>query len=340
MQSVLVTGGAGYIGSHACKALASAGYRPVTIDNLCLGHREFVRWGPLVEADIRNVHAVVDTIRKYDIAAVMHFAAFAYVGESVVDPEKYYDNNVRGILTVLSAMRQTDVQRLIFSSTCATYGSPDTSPIDEATITRPVNPYGRSKLTCETIIEDFAAAYQLRRVVLRYFNASGADAEAIIGEKREIETRLIPRAMMFLQGHIRDFAVFGADFPTLDGTAVRDYIHVSDLACAHILALKYLLDGGTGGTFNLGTGQGHSVKQVLAMIARITGRKFPMITGERRPGDPPILVADGRMARAALGFVPRYSDLDTIVGTAWQWHSRAHPARLGDAEAVLVSEAA
>jgi UDP-arabinose 4-epimerase len=324
MQNVLVTGGAGYIGSHVCKMLSAAGYRPIALDDLCLGHREFVQWGALVEADVRDRDAVIRTIYDYDVVAVMHFAAHAYIGESISDPAKYYDNNVSGLLALLDAMRATDTKRLVFSSTCAVYGEPDVLPIVETTPTQPINPYGRSKLVCETILRDFATAYGMQAVVLRYFNASGADPDATIGENRRIETRLIPRAMMFLQGYLDDFAVFGADYPTPDGTSVRDYIHVNDLADAHVLALQYLIAGNVG-TFNLGTGHGYSVKQVLATISQASGRRFSPITGARRPGDPPSLVADGRLAQQILGFRPRHSDLETIITTAWRWHQRAHP---------------
>jgi UDP-arabinose 4-epimerase len=326
MQNILVTGGAGYIGSHACKALAMAGLRPVAIDNLCLGHRTFVKWGPLLEADIRNTEAVINAIRMYNVAGVLHFAAFAYVGESVTNPSKYYENNITGTLSILAAMRETGLKKFVFSSTCAVYGSPDGTPITERTQTKPVNPYGRSKLACETVIADYAAAYGLEPVVLRYFNASGAEPLYGIGENRLIETHLIPRAMMALQGYIPDFQVFGSDFPTPDGTAIRDYIHVSDLAEAHILALKYLFAGGAPGTFNLGIGKGYSVKQVLDAISVVADRGLNAPSGARRAGDPAELVADTRLARRVLGFTPKQSDLHSIVESAWQWHSMMHPS--------------
>jgi UDP-arabinose 4-epimerase len=325
MQHVLVTGGAGYIGSHACKVLAASGYVPVTIDDLCLGHREFVRWGPLVEADIRNTDAVTHAIRTFNIVGVMHFAAFAYVGESVTNPSKYYENNIAGTLSVLAAMQRTALRKIVFSSSCAVYGSPATPIISEQTATEPVNPYGRSKLMCETILTDYVAAYQLERVALRYFNASGDDPDGDVGEDRDIETHLIPRAMMALQGYISDFEVFGSDFPTHDGTAVRDYIHVSDLADAHILALRYLLNGGTGGVFNLGVGRGYSVKEVLDTIAAVSGRALISPAGGRRAGDPAELVADATLARDVLGFTPKYSDIGMIIQTAWHWHTKTHP---------------
>jgi UDP-glucose-4-epimerase GalE len=325
MRNVLVTGGAGYIGSHACNALAASGFQPIVIDDLCFGHRRFVKWGPLVEADIRDTQVVAEAIRDYHAVGVIHFAGFAYVGESVTDPRRYYENNVMGTLSVLAAMRQTKLSKIVFSSTCAVYGSPERTPICERTSTVPVNPYGRSKLVCETILADYAAAYGIQSVVLRYFNASGADPSSGIGEQRRSETHLIPRPMMALQGHIHDFEVFGTDFPTPDGTAIRDYIHVGDLAEAHVLALRHLLGSGNSGTFNLGAGKGYSVGEVLTTIAEVTGRSLKVATGARRQGDPPELVADTTLARAVLGFKATRSDLRTIVESAWQWHTVTHP---------------
>ena len=327
-EKILVVGGAGYIGSHACKALAAAGYTPVVFDNLCLGHRDFVRWGPLVEGDIRDAAAVEAAIRDHDCQAVMHFAAFAYVGESVTDPAKYYANNVTGTLGLLEGMRNANCDKLVFSSTCAVYGEPTRLPITEDTATSPVNAYGRSKLMCETILTDYSTAYDLNFTALRYFNASGDDADSEIGELRDLETHLIPRALMALQGYIEDFQIFGSDFPTPDGTAIRDYIHVSDLADAHVAALQRLLNGATGGSiFNLGVGHGYSVGEVLAMITAVTGQSLPAPKGDRRPGDPAQLVADAAKARDELGFAPRHSDLRNIIETAWRWHQRAHPKR-------------
>jgi UDP-arabinose 4-epimerase len=319
--NVLVTGGAGYIGSHACKALADADFCPVTIDNLCLGNREFVRWGPLITVDIRHVDAMADTIRSYQAVGVMHFAAFAQVGESVSDPLKYYENNVQGTLALLTAMRQTGLRKIVFSSSCAVYGSPSVTPISEQTPTQPVNPYGRSKLMCETILTDFVAAYGFERIALRYFNACGADPKAGIGESPGTATRLITRAILAMLGRVDDFVVNGSDFPTPDGTAVRDYIHVSDLADAHVVALRHLLDGHTGDCFNLGTGKGYSIKEVLNVIAQATNRSFTASTGPRRPGDPAELVADANLVRKKLGFAPKRSDIRTIVNDAWQWHT-------------------
>jgi len=324
-QNVLVTGGAGYIGAHACKALRQAGFQPVALDNLGLGQRDFVKWGPLVEADVRDRARVVQALREYDIAAVIHFAALSLVGESVSEPAKYYDNNVLGTFSLLEAMREAGVGKLVFSSTCAVYGEPAVTPITEATPKAPINPYGRAKLACEAMIEDYARAYGWGAAILRYFNAAGADPDGEIGEQREIETHLIPRALMALQGHITNFAVFGGDYPTPDGSAIRDYIHVSDLADAHVLALRRLLDGKGGGAFNLGSGRGDSVVEVLETIRRITGRPLPAPVGGRRAGDPAVLLADTSLARDVLGFDPRRSDLDSIVGDAWRWIQRAYP---------------
>ena len=326
-RSVLVCGGAGYVGGHACKALSRAGFQPVVFDNLSTGHSGFVRWGPLVHGDIRDAGAVARAIRAHGCAAVLHFAARAYVGESVADPAAYYDTNVAGTLSLLAGMREARCDLLVFSSTCAIYGEPPEMPIRETTRPDPVNPYGASKLMAERILADYGAAYGLRSVALRYFNASGADEEGEIGELRDPETHLIPRAMMALQGHLAGFAVFGADFDTPDGTAVRDYVHVADLADAHVTALGLLLGGHAGRAFNLGTGRGHSVAEVLRAIERVTGERLPRATGARRPGDPATLVADPSRARAELGFRPLRSGLDEIVRTAWAWHLRAHPRR-------------
>jgi UDP-arabinose 4-epimerase len=286
-----------------------------------------VRWGPLVQADLHDTSTIADTIRQHDCVAVLHFAAFALVGESVTDPAKYYDNNVAGTLSLLAGMRAAGCDAFVFSSTCAIYGQPAQLPIVEDTRPDPINPYGASKLMVERILTDFRPAYGLRSIALRYFNACGADPDSEIGEMRDPETHLIPRAMMALQGHIADFAVFGSDFETPDGTPIRDYVHVADLADAHVAALRHLLSGGPGGVFNLGTGRGHSVREVLDAIEREAGERLPDVTGPRRAGDPAVLVADPARARSELGFDPRLSDLATIVRTAWAWHCRMHPRR-------------
>lgn len=321
---ILVTGGAGYIGAHVCKALSIAGFLPVAFDNLSTGHRSFVKWGPLIEGDVREADKVRDAIESTKAAAVMHFAASAYVGESVVDPLKYFENNVSGTTALLKGMVAAGCLKIVFSSTCAVYGQPDVMPIREHTPTRPINSYGTSKLMAENILEYCRNALGLNYMALRYFNACGADPDGDVGELRDPETHLIPRAMMYLLGHVGDFRIFGSDFDTPDGSAIRDYIHVSDLADAHVAALRLLLGEGGTYTFNLGTGQGHSVRDVLDAISAVSKRTLPALCGARRPGDPAVLVADASYARSELQFEPKLSSLKTIVETAWAWHCRAH----------------
>ncbi|HEY5131833.1 MAG TPA: UDP-glucose 4-epimerase GalE [Bradyrhizobium sp.] len=323
--TILVTGGAGYIGSHCCRALAAAGYHPVTYDNLSTGHRSFVT-GSLVTGDLSDRAALDRTFAQHDIVAVMHFAASTLVGESVADPQKYYRNNVTGTLSLLEAMREAGCSRLVFSSTGAVYGNTDSRALPESYPCAPINPYGASKWMVERILADYRSAYGLGAFCLRYFNASGADPSGGIGELRDNETHLIPRAMMALQGHIGDFAVFGDDYDTPDGTAIRDYIHVTDLAAAHVLALRLLMQGHSGGAFNLGTGAGFSVRQILGAIAAETGREVRLVK-PRRSGDPAYLVADPAAAREALKFRATHSDLATIIRTAWAWHQKAHPLK-------------
>jgi UDP-arabinose 4-epimerase len=324
-RAILVTGGAGYVGAHTCKALHRAGYTPVVFDNLSTGHESFVRWGPLIPGDIRDADAVRHAISAHQVEAVLHFAASAYVGESVANPQKYYENNVAGSLSLLGAMLEAGCRSIVFSSSCAIYGEPETLPIGETTRHNPVNPYGASKAMVERILCDYQKAHNISAIALRYFNASGADPEGEVGELRDPETHLIPRAMMAIQGYIEDFAVFGTDYPTPDGTAIRDYIHVSDLAEGHVAAVQRLLGGGEGGAINLGTGRGYSVKQVLDAIAAETGERLSVTTAPRRQGDPPVLVADASLSQTELGFTPLLSDLKTIVQSAWAWHCRAHP---------------
>jgi UDP-glucose-4-epimerase GalE len=326
-ETVLVVGGAGYVGAHTCKALRRAGYMPLVFDNLFTGHQAFVQWGPFVQGDIKDTNAVFGVIRSGKVEAVLHFAASAYVGESITDPQKYYENNVVGTLSLLRGMLDAGCSKLVFSSSCAVYGEPKELPIREATLQAPVNPYGASKMMVERILSDYARAYALDSIALRYFNASGADPEGEIGELRDPETHLIPRAMMALQGYISDFTIHGCDYDTPDGTPIRDYVHVSDLADAHIAALRRLLAGQPGGAFNLGTGRGYSVKAVLDAIAAETGESLAVVTGSRRPGDPAVLVADASLARSELGLEPSLSDLTTIIRTAWAWHRRAHPKK-------------
>lgn len=323
-KRVLVVGGAGYIGSHCCKALATAGYLPVCYDNFSTGHRGFIKWGPAIEGELHDQSHLADSIKQHRAVAVLHFAASSLVGESVRDPEKYYRNNVEGTLSLLRAMRQADCKTLVFSSSGAVYGESQQQFIKETEPLRPVNPYGRTKLMIEEILADFQRAYALAPACLRYFNASGADLSGEIGEDHEPETHLIPRAVLAVQGRVDDFAIYGDDYDTPDGTAIRDYIHVMDLADAHVLALKYLLSGGPGSCFNLGTGRGHSVKQILQQVDAEAGKDTSFAIRPRRHGDPPVLVADPTRAREVLGFVPKYSDLATIIGSAYRWHESFH----------------
>ena len=319
-MNILVTGGAGYIGSHTCKALAAAGFTPITYDNLRSGHRRAVKWGPLEEGDLADGARLAAVIAKYAPQGVIHFAASSAVGESVADPGGYYRNNVAGSLTLLEAMRDHGVGALVFSSTCAVYGAPQKDLMPESHPLVPINPYGASKLMIERMIEDFAAAHGLRFARLRYFNAAGADPEGEIGEAHEPETHAIPLALLTALGRRPHFDVFGDDYPTPDGSAVRDYIHVGDLAAAHVLALRRLLDGGASMTLNLGTGQGHSVLALVAVVERVTGKTLSVRRTARRPGDPSRLVADASAAMSELGWRPAMPGLEAIVATAWNWH--------------------
>lgn len=317
---VLVTGGAGYVGSHACKALANAGYQPVTVDNFVGGSPEAVHWGPCYRSDVGDREAVERVIRIHSIDAVLHFAAFAYVGESMRDPGRYFANNVSQSLALLEAMRSTGVRRIVFSSSCATYGCPVDVPISEATPQRPVNPYGESKAMVERMLRWYGECHDFQWVALRYFNAAGADPDGEIGEAHNPETHLVPLAIAAALRGGPALQVFGSDYATVDGTAVRDYVHVSDLADAHVLALRYLEHGGRSDAFNLGTGRGHTVRQVLAAVERVGGRSVPTRVVERRAGDPPVLVAAPERAGAELSWKPTRSELSTIVRTAWDWH--------------------
>lgn len=323
MKTILVTGGAGYIGSHVCKALAAGGYLPVTFDNLIYGHRSAVQWGPLVEGDILDRDALDRAFGEFRPLAVMHFAAFAYVGESVTDPGKYYRNNVAGSLTLLEAMRDRQISQLVFSSTCATYGVPRVTPITEDHPQQPVNPYGASKQMIEQILRDFDIAHGIRSIALRYFNAAGADPTGAIGEDHTPETHLIPLILDAAAGVRPDITIFGDQYPTHDGTCVRDYIHVSDLAQAHLLALRALESGHPSCAYNLGNGRGFSVKQVIDVAQAITARPIPVRIGAARSGDPPHLVGDATRIRNELGWVPEYPDLPSIIESAWRWHQRA-----------------
>jgi UDP-glucose-4-epimerase GalE len=320
-KTVLVTGGAGYIGSHACKALARAGYKPVVYDNLSRGHRAAVRWGPLVEGDIADRAGVAAALDQHRASAVMHFAAYAYVGESVGDPATYYRNNLLGSLALFDAMRDVGVDRIVFSSTCATYGTPASTPIRETAPQLPVNPYGETKLAIERALHWYGQAYGLRSVSLRYFNAAGADPDGEIGEMHDPETHLVPLVLQTALGDRSHLDVYGTDYPTPDGTAIRDYIHVQDLADAHLRAFEHLGAGKQSAALNLGTGHGHSVREVVRVAEAVGGRPVRCRDTARRPGDPPALVADPSLAAELLGWRARMSDLETIVRTALAWHT-------------------
>ncbi|MFB3922743.1 MAG: UDP-glucose 4-epimerase GalE [Terriglobia bacterium] len=319
---VLVTGGAGYIGSHTAKALAKAGHEVVVLDNLSSGHRWAVKWGPCVEGDLADAAVLRTALKAYGIDAVMHFAASIQVGESVRDPKKYFWNNVVNTLRLLDAMLEAGVAHIVFSSSAAVYGKPEKVPIPEEHPTRPVNPYGDTKLMMERALEHYGAAYGLRWAALRYFNAAGADAEGELGEEHEPETHLIPLVIKAALGKRPFVEVFGTDYATPDGTAIRDYIHISDLADAHVKALQYLARGGESIALNLGTGRGHSVREVIAAVARLANGQVPTRDAPRRPGDPPVLVADPSRAMSVLDWKPQCPGLDRIVESAWRWHGR------------------
>ncbi|MDX2230518.1 MAG: UDP-glucose 4-epimerase GalE [Leptolyngbyaceae cyanobacterium bins.349] len=325
--TILVTGGAGYIGSHAVLALQEAGYEVVVLDNLVYGHRELVEQGlkvELVVGDTRDRALLDQLFATRNIAAVMHFAAYAYVGESVTEPDKYYQNNVVGTLTLLDAMRAAGIDKFVFSSTCATYGVPHTVPIPEDHPQQPINPYGMTKLMVEKILQDYDRAYHFRSVRFRYFNAAGADPNGRLGEDHNPETHIIPLVLLTALGQRESVSIFGTDYPTPDGTCIRDYIHVTDLAQAHVLGLEYLLKGGETTVFNLGNGNGFSVKEVIETARQVTGREIAAIECPRRPGDPPALVGGSDRARQVLGWNPQYADLQQILTHAWNWHQSRH----------------
>ena len=324
-MKVLVTGAAGYVGSHACKALARRGLQPVGLDNLERAGLRHLPWGPLEIADIRDRAALDAILRRHRPEAVMHFAAWPTSANPWPSPVAITGNNVLGSLTLLESLRAAGVGRFVFSSTCATYGIPDRLPIAEDDPQAPINPYGSSKLMVERILADFDRAHGLRSVALRYFNAAGADPDGEIGECHEPETHAIPLAIEAALGRRQRFQVFGTDYPTPDGTAIRDYVHVSDLADAHVRALEYLVAGGSSTAFNLGTGRGHSVLEVVAAVEAETGRRVPLERAERRPGDPAVLVAQAARARTTLGWTPAFTDLREIVRTAVAWERRRAP---------------
>ena len=328
MKHILVVGGAGYIGSHTSKLLAKRGYVPVVLDNLIRGHRRAVKFGPFVEGSMTNADLVRKIFSDYPVSAVMHFAAFAYVGESMDNPAMYYQNNVANTLTLLEIMVERNVNHFIFSSSCSIYGEPDETPITEDQPKRPMSPYGRSKLMVEHILDDFEWAYGLKSVCLRYFNAAGADSDGELGEEHDPETHLIPVVLKTALGKHPHVNIFGDDYPTPDGTGIRDYIHVEDLTEAHVLALEKLLAGAPSAKYNLGTERGYSVKQVIATAERIAGREIPVKIVERRTGDPAVLIASSKKANEELGWKAQMPDLEAIMESAWNWH-RNHPDGYG-----------
>ncbi len=337
MRRILVTGGAGYIGSHTAKLLAQQGFEPLVLDNLSMGHHRAVRYGPLVVGDLADSNLVQRVMRDYRIEAVLHFAALAYVGESMVSPERYFRNNVANTLNLIEAMLECGVRNIVFSSTCATYGVPRSLPMTESHPQVPVNPYGESKLFIEKALRWNGEAHGLNSVALRYFNAAGADPDGELGEDHTPETHLIPLVIEAALGRRASVDIYGAGYPTPDGTAVRDYVHVTDLARAHVQALLYLMRGGESTAFNLGTGRGHSVREVIACVERVAGRRVRVSECDPRPGDPPVLVADASRAATVLGWRPEHARLESIVRTAFDWHaSRRHKgsADAGECEAA------
>ncbi|MGY8662678.1 UDP-glucose 4-epimerase GalE [Bradyrhizobium sp. UFLA05-109] len=321
-RTVLVTGGAGYVGSHCCKAFANAGWRVIALDNLSRGWREAVRWGPLIECDIRDEARLRSTLETHKPDLVAHFAALAYVGESVTDPALYYSNNTAGTLVLLETMRATGFGRILFSSTCASYGIPQDVPIDESHPQSPINPYGWTKMIIERMLEHYGSAYGMASVSLRYFNAAGCDPGGEIGECHEPETHAIPLVIEAARSPGRSFTVLGTDFPTPDGSAIRDYIHVSDLAQAHLLAGEMLMGQGGVHAFNLGTGIGTSVLELVETVGRIAASAPAVRYGPRREGDPPVLIASYAKAERELGWQPQYSQIDFIIETALRWRDR------------------
>ena len=326
MKNVLVTGGAGYIGSHLCKALFKNGYVPVVYDNLVYGHKEAVKWGNFVHGDINDITKLTDVIKDYKPLGVIHFAAFAYVGESVINPGKYYSNNVSGTINLLEAMRVSGLDKIVFSSTCAVYGEPEKIPITENETKKPINPYGKTKSMIEEILSDYFKAYKTKSICLRYFNASGADSECEIGENHDPETHLIPIVLDNVIGKRDVITVFGNDYDTIDGTCIRDYIHVEDLADAHVKALNLMLESENleNDVFNLGTGTGYSIMEIIDTVEKITGKKVNYKIGDRRPGDPPKLIANAEKAFNRLKWKPKNSSLDNIIKTAWEWHKNLY----------------
>ena len=320
-MKILVVGGAGYIGSHMVKQLSLSGADVVTLDNLSRGYKDAVKYGQLIEGDLGDNAVLNKLFSQHRIDAVMHFAAFIEVGESVIKPAKYYQNNVTHTQTLLDAMIRHNIEHFIFSSTAAIFGEPEYTPIDETHKKEPINPYGRSKLMVEHILEDYDTAYGLKSTCLRYFNAAGADPEGELGERHNPETHLVPLILQAASGRRQDIKIFGQDYPTEDGTCVRDYVHINDLCDAHSLALDHMKKTGQSARYNLGNGQGFSVQQVIDATKRVSGKDFTVIHAERRAGDPAVLVADSKLARKDLGWAPKFDQLETIIETAWRWET-------------------
>ncbi len=321
---ILIVGGAGYIGSHINKFLHSQGKKTLVLDNLSYGHSEFVKWGEFIEGDLSDEKLLSQIFEKYPIDAVMHFAAFTYVGESVENPQKYYKNNLENTLNLLNVMKDYHVNKFIFSSTCAVYGEPEKLPLSEDHPLNPVNPYGNTKLMVEKILEDYSQAYNFNYVSLRYFNAAGADPDMEIGEWHNPETHLIPLVLDAASGRRESVSIYGTDYPTPDGTCIRDYIHVLDLAQAHYKALEYLNENNNSQVFNLGNGNGFSVKEIIETCQEVTGRKIKVIEDAPRPGDPPILVGSSQKARKMLGWNPKWTNIKDIISTAWNWQKKLY----------------
>ena len=332
---ILIVGGAGYIGSHTYKALTEAGYETIVLDNLSYGHKEAVRWGTFCQCDLKDIDDLDKVFTEYDIDAVMHFSSFIEVGESVQNPEKYYTNNVVNTMNLLKVMLKHNVKKFIFSSTCATYGVPQKIPLVEDHPQNPINPYGWTKLMVERILKDYDTAYGLKSVILRYFNASGADKSGEIGEAHDPESHLIPLILDAAIGKRDNIKIFGSDYDTPDGTCIRDYIHVTDLADAHVLSLKYLEEKEESNEFNLGNGQGFSVKEVIDSVRKVTGREFEVVETERREGDPAVLIGSSKKAKEFLGWNPQFVNIDDIVESAWNWHKNLNKEYLWKTQYVL-----
>ncbi len=323
-SSILIAGGAGFIGSQVNKELNKQGFNTVVIDNLSTGHKEFAQWGEFFQCDLGDMEGLRSVFSGSSISAVMHFCAFTYVGESVEDPQKYYINNVKNTINLLQVMREYGVQQFIFSSTAAIFGDPVTIPIPEGHLKEPINPYGRSKLMIEQILADYARAYDLRYAALRYFNAAGADPDCDVGEWHEPETHLVPLVLDAALGVRENIAIFGTDYDTPDGTCIRDYIHVADLASAHIAALEHLTGGGKSDAFNLGNGRGFSVREIIDTARKVTGKMIPTVEKGRRAGDPAVLIADSARAVSVLNWRPAHADIEEIIDTAWRWHQKLY----------------